>query len=340
MTLLPKFRSKYGEVVGVELFITFPEIYNNEKTFFDADAASSAASATSNGTNFSIGQYLVLGQIGAEKTEIIKVHAATAPTSSLITFATNTVYAHNRGDLIQFIPYNQITVERSTDAGVNFTPLSAINIRPDSTETYLQRSTDASTDVYRFRFYNSADNVYSEYSDTLTASGFDDNTVYAIKNRALLDLGEKKNELITDEFLNESLNVARRELDRDKRVRRWSFRTAFNSDIGDCIPGRWSVSAPTDLRNRNTNENILSLRVGKNGRELLYQDKIRFNENYRNISHSTLNGSITTGSTSIILTSSGDFDESGTVDILDLHVESSIFLSQNQRPEKLGGWLI
>ena len=136
-----------------------------------------------------------------------------------------------------------------------------------------------------------------------------------IKRRALLDMGEKKGNLITDEFLNEALNEARRIVDRDARVLRWSFRTKFNTDIGDCIPGRWSVSAPTDLRNPFTNENVLALRVGRVNQPLQYQDINQFNQNYTNIAHSTLDGQITAVSTSVVLTSSGDFDESGNITV-------------------------
>ena len=312
MSLLPKLRTKYGANIGVEIFIQFPSLDGNEKSFFDADEAAAQTTLSANGTNFSTDQYIVLGQEGAEKTEIVKTHTSTTPTSTTITTGA-TVFSHNRGDKIQFIPYNQIVVERSTDSGANFTPLSAVDIRPDATETYLQRTGDASTDVYRVRFYNSTSALYSAYSDNTTASGYSYDTVYSVKYRALRALGEKIDPLITDEFLNDQLFEARRELDQDARVLRWSFRTKFNTDIGNCIPGRYSVSAPTDLRDPNTNKNILAIRIGRDGQQLEYQDFNRFSENYWNIGHTTLNGAIITSDTSITLTSSGDFDESGSV---------------------------
>ena len=151
MTNLPKFKVRYGENIGVELFIQFPDISANEKSFFDADEAVGQTTLSAGGTNFSANDYVVLGQPGAEKTEIVKLSAAAATTLT----SGATVFAHNRGDKIQFIPYNQIVVERSTDSGANYSALSAIDICADASETYLQRATDASTDMYRFRFYNS-----------------------------------------------------------------------------------------------------------------------------------------------------------------------------------------
>lgn len=308
MSQLPRFKVKYGEGIGNELFIEFPDLSNNEKSFFDADEAVGQTTLSASGANFAANDYVVLGTPKTEKCEILKVSSVSSTT---IVVSSATAFAHSRGDQIVQIPYNQIVISRSTDSGSSYTPLTAVDIRPDASETYIPRTSDASTDYYKFRFYNATTALYSAYSDPTIATGLAFNSVGMIKQRALDDLGEKKNDLITDEYLNQALWNARRELDSDERVYRWSFRTKFNQDLGDIIPGRWSVAVPTDLRDKNTNKNILSLRVGRYDIPLEYQDITRFNQNYQNIGHSTLNGAITPASTSITLTSSGDFDESG-----------------------------
>ncbi len=311
--ILPKLRIRSGEPIGQELFFANPELQDEERSFLDADSAVGVTSLTASGINFAANQYIVLGQIGQEKTEIVQISGT--PTATNISLATATVFAHNRGDMIRFIAYNQLTPERSTDAGATFSALSAIAIRPDASETYLQRASDASTDVYRFRFYNSTSTNYSAYSDTATASGYADNTVYSIRKRALQSLGEKKTDLINDQFLIDSLSEARREVDQDERILRWSFRTKFNTNIGTMIPGNWRVAAPTDLRDRNTYKNILQLRTGKLGRPVTYQDNKTFRLNYQNIVHTTLNGAVSISDTSIVLTFSGDLPASGTIKI-------------------------
>lgn len=314
----PQLRVRTNSPIGNDVFFSLPSLEGNNKSFLEADVSSGTSTLTANGTFFSAAQYIVIGQPEKEKTEIVKIASVT---STSIALSTALVFSHNRGDVITFIEYNQITPERSTDAGVTFTPLTAVDINPQGAETYLQRTTDATTDVYRFRFSNSTSTLLSGYSDSVTASGYDDNTVYAIKQRALSQLGEKVTDLITDNFLNDSLNEARRVVDMGtanvdgvpQRVLRWSFRTKFNTDIGNVIPGQWSVAAPTDLRDRNTYKNILGLRIGRSNWPCTYQDRRRFNQNYLNVAHTTLNGAITTLSTSIILTGSGDFDASGSI---------------------------
>ena len=306
----PQLRIKTNSPIGNDVFFALPNLEENNSSFFESDVAAGSTSITANGMFFLANQYIILGQSGQEKSEIVKIQSVSNTT---ITIATATIFPHNRGDVITLIEYNQIEPQRSTDGGTTFSVLTIIDINPQVAETYLQRTGDATTDVYKFRFYNSTSTLYSGYSDSIVASGYADNTVYAIKKKALDDMGEKISDLITDDFLNNALNEARRIVDQDPRVFRWSFRTKFNTDIGNIISGAYSVTAPTDLRDRNTPKNILCLRLGRQNREVYYQDRNRFNQNYWNIAHTTLNGAILSGATSIILTSSGDFDASGNI---------------------------
>jgi len=314
----PSIRVKTNSPVGNDIFFALPNLEGNPTSFLETDIAAGVSSFTANGTFFAVGQYIILGQPGQLKTEIVKISAVSTTT---FTLTTATLFPHNRGDLITFIEYNQIEPQRSTDAGLNYSALTIININPQVEETYLQRTGDVATDYYKFRFYNATSALYSGSSDPVIASGYDDNSVYAIKQRALSQMGEKTTELITDNFLNDALNEARRVVDMgtavvdgiSQRVLRWSFRTKFNTDIGNLIPGRYSVTAPTDLRDRNTYKNILGLRIGRSSWPLVYQDRRRFNQNYLNVAHTTLNGAVLSGATSIVLDSSGDFDTTGTI---------------------------
>lgn len=310
MSKLPTLRTKYGENIGVELFFSFPEIQDEQRTFLDADAVAGATSLSANGINFSSSQYIVLGQPGALKTEIVQISGA--PTATTVTLAAGTSFPHNRGDIIRFIPYNQITPEYSTD-GVNFSALSAIGIRADSTETYLNQASDLSTYSYRFRFNNGTN--YSQYSSTVPATGYADNTIGSVKRRAMRQMGEVIGDLITDQDLNDWLQEGRRSLDQNPSILRWTFRQKFQTIIGQCISGQYSVAAPTDLRDRNTYKNILGLTLSRQNRPCIYQDRVRFNQNYLNVAHTTLNGTVSGGATSITLTSSHGFDNSGSFSI-------------------------
>lgn len=312
MSTLPSFRAVFGYDIGIELFFAFPNINANEKTFFNADSTAGVTTLSANGINFSANQYILLGQVGNEFSEIVQISSATSTTITLIG-ATN--FAHNRGDLIRFIPYNQITAEWSTNNGVSFTVMSAVNIRADSTETYMQRATDLSTYVYRFRFSNSTTGLFSAYSDTVSGAGYADNTIYAVKKRALDQLGEVRSDLITDQFLNDCIQEARRYADFKPEVFRWSFRTNFGAVVTQMLAGQYQITAPADLRDRNTYKNILSIRIGNQNRPIIYQNRVRFNQNYLNVRHSTLTAPVLFGATSITLSSTHDFDAAGVLTI-------------------------
>ena len=306
-TLLPKMRAKYGEGIGVELFFSFPEIKDNQRTYLDDDVQSGVI-LSADGTNFTMDQYIVIGQPGNVKTEIAKILSATDTT---ITLASNLQFPHNRGDVIRFIPYNQIAPLYSTDSGLNWNTITAVDIREDSTETYMQRSTDLSTYEYKFRFYNSTTGLYSSYSDKVSALGYPDNSIWAVKNRALGELGEERSELINEQFLNDSIMEARRAADYNPAVMRWSFRTKFNAVLGQLKAGEWKVACPADLRDPNTYKNLLSLRIGDQNRPCVYQDRVRFNQNYLNVVHANVATQQTTGGVTLVLSSTHDLPTAG-----------------------------
>lgn len=304
-------RARYGEDIGVELFFQFPELQQEIQSFLTADSAANASSLSANGGGFAVGQYIIVGNPGNEFCELLQIHAVTAPTSTTITLAANTTFAHNRGDLVRFIPENQIVPEYSSNSGVSFSAASAINIRPDATETYLQRASDPSTYQYRFRFYNSTTGNYSAYSAVMPATGLADNTAGSVKRRALRGLGEEYSDLISDQDLNDWLAEGRRLADQNPAVFRWSFRTKFEQNVGYLLAGQYKINAPSDLRDRNTYKNVLGVRMGQQNRPCVYQDRTRFNQNYLNVAHTTLSGAILANATTLTLTNSRDFDAAG-----------------------------
>lgn len=310
--MLPKLKVKFGEGVGVQLFIPSPELSGTRRTFLSADSAVGASSYTvENGTGFSISEYILVGAFGSEKSEIDLLHSSTTPTATVLTTNAVTTFAHNRGDIVQFIPYNQIKIERSTDGGVNYSALATIDIRADASETLYVDTGGLSTYYYKVKFYNATSTLVSEFSDVVIATGYAYNSVHAIKSRALSQLGEKIGAIITDEFLNESLWEARREV--DKSIKRWSFRTSFNTDIGNITEGQWSVAVPATLRNPDSPQNILSLKLGTRGTPLPYLDKREFDSYYEGVIRTTIATQPSVGQTTLVLANVRDLAESGSV---------------------------
>ena len=314
---------------------------DKKNTFLTTDISSGTTLTVQSIVGFAINKIVCIGEIGEENSEIVKTHSSTVPTGTTITLLAALTFSHNRGAKVYLINYNQVEVSWSaTTTGVK-TVLDTIDIQSDQDETIYNDSVKTSG-YYFTRFKDSINTTYTEYSDPVAYAGYGANTVWAIKNRALKDLGEKVDGIIiTDSWLNEALWEGRRELDEDEGVGRWSFRIKRNANVDSIIPGTYQMTLPTDLRRPNTAENILSIRIGQDSRPLEYQDIVRFNKNYYGIQHTTLDGAVADTDTSISLIDSGDFDESGTISVAAVSVativDSITYTANTEATETLSG---
>jgi len=291
-------------------------------TFINTDASAASGTLTVDSIrDIAINNVLFIGELGEEKSEIIKTHAATAPSGSTVTLASNTVFAHPAGTKVYIIDYDQLEVSHAaTVAGVK-SVLSTIDIDADSLETYYKDSSQTSG-YYFIRYYNSISATYSSYSDPIPYVGFSYKAVRSIKDRALTQLGEKIGDIITDAWLNEVLWEGRREF--DNALPRWSFRFKKQYRLTSIVPGTYTITLPTDLRDPYSNKNILAVRVGKDLDDVDYCDSNDLYDYYRGVAHTTLNGAVSDSDVTIVLSHSGDFDDSGTIDVAAQSVSGTI----------------
>ena len=329
--MIPKLRVNRGNI-GNELFIHLPDLDSFEKTFLSGDEALAQTElSVISGKNFAADDYVLIGLPGTEKCELRKVASQTDTT--VTTDALD--FAHPKGTILIVIPFNQIEISSATAVGGTYSVASTIDITPDKLETYNNIEADASTKAYKVRFKNATDTTYSDYSDEITGAGYADNTVFAIKERALEQMSEKIGGILTDKKLNNALWQARREV--DSMVKKWSFRTAFNSVIGIITEGGWKVAVPSDLQAPDSPDNILGLRIGNEGTPITYVSKRTFDIHYRGAAHATLGTQAIATDTSIELDStigSGDFDESGS---LKIGADDLTYTANNESTETLSG---
>lgn len=299
------------------------ELFTNAYvTYLTSDSVSNSATLTVDSIrDIAINNVLFIGKLGEEKSEIIKTHTSTAPTASVVTLLSNTTFYHPRGTSIYVIDYDQIEISHSATTTGSKSVLATIDIDPDNLETVYKDSTQTSG-YYFIRYKNSITSTYSVYSDPIPYAGYGDNTVRAIKDRALEQLGEKIGDVISDEFLNNSLWEARREL--DNSMDRWSWRIIRDYPLTQVIPGINTATLPTDLRSPSTNKNILMLSIGKDKSKIDYCDVNTMNQYFQGVAQTTLNGVVSDTDVTIVLTSSGDFDSSGNIDVAASSVSGTI----------------
>ena len=293
---------------------------DKKATYISSDASSGDSTITVQSiVGFSTDQILCIGEIGQEKTEIIKTHSSTSPSGTTVTLSTTLTFDHPQDTPVYILNWNQVEISHASTITGTKSVLTTIDIQVDQEKT-IYDETSQSSGYYFTRLKDDINTRYSDYSDPIAYSGYADNTVFMIKKRALNDLNEKISDLITDEYLLESLKEARREYHKEEGKR--PFRKITNYDLGNVTTGMYKIAVPDDLEHPYSNENIFSVRIGKE-EPLRYYEKFLWDEDYRGIPHTTLESAYTVGDATITLTNSRDFDESGTIRIGDDTIEYS-----------------
>lgn len=147
-------------------------VLNSYLTDVAVDYVSGTSLTVRSNNSFAANDLIVFGKSTEELTELKKIDAISGNT--ILTLASALKFQHNKGTPVYKSLWDTIELEgRSSSAGV-FAVLTQSPIQWDSKEnrTIYHHSDGNDSWQYRFRFYNSATTLYSEYSPTLGGAGF------------------------------------------------------------------------------------------------------------------------------------------------------------------------
>lgn len=197
---------------------------NQPKTILTAASAVGATTITvGSNTSFVNTEYLLLGRIGEEKSEIVKINGAVSAGTSLT--ITASLYAHDIDTPVTRLDFNQVRFYRgTTNVAADSSALAAAqDIDPTEIYSYYE---DTNTTGYGFvRFYNSTSanfSVYSDAIDYLLKTGYTPQMLrhMRMKVRRLIKQVDEQNSDYTNDEIDEELNAAQDEVSHD---RMWSF---------------------------------------------------------------------------------------------------------------------
>mgnify|MGYP001616644165 CR=1 FL=1 len=146
-------------------------------------------------------------------------------------------------------PWDQVEIGKKPSGG-NWSTISESRIQWDKNETIYIDDDGGTTDSYRFRFWNSVSNIYSEYSPTVTGAGFDRNQVGFMVIRVRKNINDLERKIVSDEEIIQQLDTAQ---DLIKGVRQdWWFLLVdtFKAQTGISITadiGTYSLATYTDF---------------------------------------------------------------------------------------------
>ena len=278
------------------------------------------------GASTSSGQVVCLGEIGNERTEFLRTANTTGYNPSQaykeVTLRDSMAFDHPQDTKVYIIDWNRLSPEWAATVSGTKATLTAypVYILPDAFEMrYIDSSSTAG--YYFTRFNETVGNTYSDYSDAIPYGGFDDNTVFMIKQRALDSLGEViDGNLITHEYLNECLWEARREYHKSPGKR--PFRRKFNTVLGTALTGSFRIELPTDAEKPYSAENVYGVRIGTQA-NMRYYDKKEWDFDYRNKPHTFLTTAYTVGDQDLYVSNPRDFTDSGVVSVEGINISYS-----------------
>ena len=292
------------KIKNIDLLLDHPE------SVLTVDTASGVTTlAVKSIAGFVINQILVIGTLGSEGTEIVRTHASTAPSGTTITLASATLFPHSSSTTITAISYNQVEFSNaSTTTGAkSIIVTSAIDPTNDST-SYVDTVTY--TGYFFARFNNSITSSFSAYSDPIPVYGYTINSARRVIDNALDMINKKTSETLSDAFAFRQIDACQQEVISD--LKRWSFLQVFDYHLGTISTGQWKLALPTDIGDSNTTKSIYNFRVG-NQDNLTWVDKEKWNSIISSVSYSTLTADIIVGSTTITVSDSSNFMDSGTI---------------------------
>lgn len=279
------------------------------ETFLTADLASGVSALTVKDiAGFSTGKYVWIDPFGPNS-EIIAVHASTAPSGTTLTLAANTAFAHSSGDKVYYVEFNQVEISHAATLGGSKSVLATEGLTARELEhRYLD--TTQTSGFYFARFKDSVASTFGSYSDGVEYNGWDTNTVGYLINRSLRDLNTDFSKNCTLEDCLDWTGEGLREV--QSKLRRWPEHMVYDEILGQTVRGVFELAMPTLAYDRETNRSILALRLGDGG-QLHYLDPHIFDAQMQDTKRTQVRTQASAGATSLAVDNSYDFDDSGSL---------------------------
>ncbi len=303
---LPRIRDARYNVVSIEL----PALPEQPQTSLAAAALAAAVSLTvADNTGLTNGDYLILGLVGSNTTEVATVNGAVTSGTALSVAAT--VFPHPTDTPVRRTLWNQVEISGAATITGSKTVITTTGLQFGS-ETTDYVVTGTTYAYYFVRYKNSGSGVFSAYSDAAPAAGYSSDTIRQIKNEALNMTGQYIGDIITDDFLNTEIVNCETEMYVLGPGKRWAHFLINNFSLGTLTAGETKFALPTDIADPDTDQAIQEIHTRQVTR-LTVVEKSVIDEIRWDVALSTLSNPALAGDTSITLANVGDFMDEGSV---------------------------
>ena len=203
-------------------------VANREKTYLTAEVAVAGTALTVQGVDanaWADDDYIIIGEIGSNTAEILRISATTSDGTSLTVTQTakgvadsgGARYAHSIDEPVYRIDYNKVEFSRATTTTGTKTVLATNEIQPDDLFTRYEDSTN--TTGYGFVRFNNGSS-YSEYSSPIPYTGYTKKSLGRMIKMIRRHLDEPDFRQLLDDDIIEELNEKQRDVAHE---RLWPF---------------------------------------------------------------------------------------------------------------------
>lgn len=158
--------------MSIKINVNNPTLFDESQTVLKSDATDGDLTLTVDSTDkFSADDYIVLGNLGEDMTELLQVQTVTDDNTLTLTGAIK--FNHNKNDPVAESPYNQAKLYKYTDesgAGATLVITVDIDFQNQLDVTNIYDSGSSTNYYYRVVFYNEHTTTYSDYSDYLSGA--------------------------------------------------------------------------------------------------------------------------------------------------------------------------
>ena len=279
-------------------------------TYMSSNIASGVlAIPVDNTTDFTDGEsiLLLLSSIGAESAEIVTSTSNTI--QSFVTLATT--IAHNRGDSVSELKWDQIVISKATTIDGVYSVLATQTIFVTQQNTIVYDTTGLTTDYYKIQWKNSLTGLLSDFSVAISVDAYPTNSVASLIDPVRRAMGVSSEDTkITDLFCIDAIDDARKFTAAKLYGIRHAWQQAFESPI-KMLAGNNFVNLPSDIDFIETDQSVLAARFLIDNiltpYNLIYIDKRSWNQVVSSVLGGTTSGETAIGAGTITLENSGDF---------------------------------
>lgn len=190
------------------ILINNPVLRNTEKSgLTSAYAVGVTTLSVLNNFAFAANDLLVVGELGEEQTELKKCNSITG--SGTLNLASTLNFAHAKDTPVYKVPWDFVSIEGRSSSTGTFAEITQSGIQWDKPQTIYYHTSGDNNWQYRFRFFNSVLSIYSDYSPTISGTGYVRGSVGYMVRQVRKLTGDEKREIIkTDAEIIRFFNTA------------------------------------------------------------------------------------------------------------------------------------